>query len=109
VAAATPADAPIPPAAPSSRLDQAARQLDSVFLNEMLSHMTPDPSSRPDGSFAGGMWQSLLIQNVADQISKSGRFSLSRHLFNPGGTAHASADVAARTGSVWRVNDEKSI
>jgi len=92
------------------KITEASRQFEAVMLRQILSdsQKTVIPSEFSDHSTAAGIYQDLITNTLADNISKSGRFGLakvfeqqlSRH---PSGTESASglqSPNADLTGSI---------
>lgn len=75
-----------PDAAPSGRAEarRVAQQFESLFLNQMLEHMSA--SLKTDGPFGGGqgeqIFRSLLNQEYAGSLQKRGGIGLADDIYN---------------------------
>ena len=92
---------------PDARVpDKAAKakvEFEAMLMNSFMSELLPKDAETVFGKGAAGdMWRSMLSEQVARQIAKSGALSLTRHLFAthdlPGAmTAHETRiDIAAQ-------------
>ena len=85
------------------KIGEASRQFEAVLLRQILadSQKTVLPSEFSDNSTAAGIYQDLITNTLADNISKSGTFGLSRifeqQLSRPSSHIPLNADA---TGSV---------
>ncbi len=61
-----------------AEIKRAAREYESVFLNEMMQHMFS--GIKPNETFGGGnaedIYRSMMVQEYANSISKNGGFGL---------------------------------
>lgn len=93
------ANARIALAAGTSATDPAARakvEFEAMALGSFVSEMLPKESSAFFGQgTAGDVWRSMLGEQIARQIAKSGALGLSRRLF----ATHEIAAGARRTGA----------
>lgn len=62
------------------KVAEASRQFEAVLLRQILSdsQKTVISSEYSDNSTAAGIYQDLISNTLADNISKSGKFGLSR-------------------------------
>ena len=79
-------------------IDKAARQridFEAMILASFVGEIMPKSKDGPFSSgFAGDMWRSVMADQIARQIAKSGSIGIAKHLF----ATHALSDVAmART------------
>ena len=85
----------------NQKIGEASRQFEAVLLRQILSEsqknvIAPDSA---DKSAAAGIYQDLITNTLADNISKSGKFGLAKvfeqQLSHPAGTAaDSNADLA---------------
>ena len=89
----------------SQKIGEASRQFEAVLLRQILSdsQKTVIPSELSDNSTAAGIYQDVITNTLADNISKSGAFGLAKtftqQLNHPGHTpAKAAGATAVRSG-----------
>jgi Rod binding domain-containing protein len=87
------------------KVAEASRQFEAVLLRQILSdsQKTVIPSELSDNSTAAGIYQDVITNTLADNISKSGAFGLAKtftqQLNHPGHTpAKAAGATAVRSG-----------
>jgi len=81
--AATPASAPSgapltpPPMSPAAKAGKAQKSFEAFALQTFIGSMLPKENNKMFGTGnAGKMWQSLLAEKLAEQITASGRLKL---------------------------------
>lgn len=77
--ASTPAAAPLtmPATSPSAKAAKAQKSFESFALQTFIGSMLPKENNKMFGTGnAGKMWQSLLAEKLAEQITASGRLKL---------------------------------
>ncbi len=98
--AATHLPAATPPAKDDAHV--AAKQLEAMFLRQLLTAAQPEGSS--DGGFAGDTFKQMFNEAIADKMSGAGGMGLSElfaaQLTKSGGGASAQAAIAAASHSV---------
>jgi len=99
-AAATPASGPngapmtTPLMSPAARASKAQKSFEAFALQTFIGSMLPKENSKMFGTGnAGKMWQSLLAEKLAEQITASGRLKLLPQ--QQGGAAPAGAPTGA--------------
>jgi flagellar protein FlgJ len=92
------------------KIAEASRQFEAVMLRQILSdsQKTVISSEFSDNSTAAGIYQDLMTNTLADNISKSGRFGLAKvfeqQLSRPSGTESTSGQQSMNadlTGAVF--------
>ena len=79
VPAGTPSGAPLtaPPMNPSAKAGKAEKSFEAFALQTFIGSMLPKENNKMFGTGnAGKMWQSLLAEKLAEQITASGRLKL---------------------------------
>jgi hypothetical protein len=78
--------------------DKTARrqvEFEAMVLNSFVGEIIPKSNDRVFGTgFAGEMWRSVLADQIAHQIAKSGSLGIAKRLF-------ASHELKARTGQTF--------
>jgi Rod binding domain-containing protein len=80
----------------SQKIGEASRQFEAVLLRQIISdsQKTVIQSEFSDNSTAAGIYQDLITNTLADNISKSGKFGLAKvfeqQLSRPSGAVSAS-------------------
>jgi flagellar protein FlgJ len=90
--ASAPAGAPLtmPATSPSAKATKAQKSFEAFALQTFIGSMLPKENNKMFGTGnAGKMWQSLLAEKLAEQITASGRLKLLPQ--QQGGAAAASA------------------
>lgn len=66
----------------AQKVGEVSRQFEAVLLRQILSYaQKPMLGKTPEGSSTiGSVYQDMVVNTMADQISKSGSFGLSRSL-----------------------------
>lgn len=64
------------------KVAEVSRQFEALLLRQILSESqkTVIQSKYNASSFSGGVYQDMMVEQLADQISKSGDFGLARSL-----------------------------
>jgi Rod binding domain-containing protein len=86
------------------KVAEASRQFEAVLLRQILSdsQKTVIPSELSDNSTAAGIYQDVITNTLADNISKSGAFGLAKTFtqqLNHPDHAHAHAQAAGPAGT----------
>ncbi len=97
----------------SDKLTRAKTQFEAMMLTPLVGEMLPKDASNVFGSgTAGDMWRSMLVEQVSQQIAKSGKLGLSRRLFashelaphdsaaHPGQGVKAASDAAQMSANI---------
>jgi Rod binding domain-containing protein len=93
----------------NQKIGEASRQFEAILLRQVLadSQKTVIPSEFSDNSTAAGIYQDLITNTMADNISKSGKFGLTRifeqqltHHSSPASTSGATAGNMILTGTL---------
>jgi flagellar protein FlgJ len=65
---------------PAQKIAEASRQFEAVLLRQILgdAQKTVIPSALSDNSTAAGIYQDLITNTLADNISKSGALGLAK-------------------------------
>lgn len=73
---------PVLPAATERKIDEAAREFESVFLSQMFE--TVWQTVPTDGAMGGGMgesiFRSMLVQDIGKQVALQGGIGLAPHI-----------------------------
>jgi Rod binding domain-containing protein len=71
-----------PDSVASAKAAKAKVEFEAVLLNSFIKEMMPkDASSTFGQGLAGDMWKSMLAEQVAHQIAKSGKLGIATRLF----------------------------
>lgn len=84
----------------NQKIGEASRQFEAILLRQVLadSQKTVIPSEFSDNSTAAGIYQDLITNTMADNISKSGKFGLTK-IFEQQLTHHSGMASALGTSS----------
>jgi Rod binding domain-containing protein len=64
-----------------AQLRETAREFESVFIAEMLTHSGLDKAIAQDSGIGGEAFSSMLVQTYADELSKKGGFGLADQIY----------------------------
>lgn len=70
----------IDPMAPPSNAAEAAKALESFFLRWTLSQVRPEGEGISGGGFAGGVFQEMFEDSLADKLAEAGGLGLASQL-----------------------------
>jgi Rod binding domain-containing protein len=82
-------------AAPEDK-QEAARSLESFFLRWALSQVRPSSPEANGGGFAGGVFQEMFEESLADQLAAAGGLGLAESLAQTMSEPSESAPVQAQ-------------